>query len=108
MDAERQAELLGLRMDRRVAMAAKRLVGARRDVDLHVAAVFRAAFDLGDGRLGIVLADQDRGLQPRIAVAPLRELPLVDRALDRRAEIEGLLREAEQLERLQAGDLDLE
>ena len=48
MDAERQAEFLRARVDRPVAAAAERLVGARTDIDLHMAADFRAALDLGD------------------------------------------------------------
>src|SRR3954465_9110391 len=85
MDAERQAQRLGLLIDRPVAMAAERLVGARRDIDLHIAAGLRTTFDFGNGGRGVVLSDQNRGFQPGIAVAPVRELPLVDGALDRRA-----------------------
>src|SRR3954454_12806692 len=96
MDAERQPEFLCLFVDRPVAMPAERLVGARRDVDLHIAADSRATLDLGNGNLSVVLPDQDGGFQPRVAVAPLRQLPLVDRALDRRTEVEILLREDEQ------------
>ena len=48
MNAERQVELLRKRIDRPVAAAAERLVGARRDVDLHVLADLGAALDLGD------------------------------------------------------------
>src|SRR3954470_19206942 len=85
MDAERQIQFLGLFIDWPVAMAAERLVGAgggiylpmaaerlvgaRRDIDLHIAAGFRTTFDFGDGGCGVVLPDQDRGFQPRIAVA---------------------------------------
>src|SRR6185312_881254 len=53
MDAERQAELLGTFIDRPVAAAAERLVGARRDIDLDIFARFRAALDLGDRKLGV-------------------------------------------------------
>src|SRR5450432_3905248 len=88
MNTERQTQLLRLGIDRPVAMTAERLIGARRDIDLHVAAGFRAAIDFGDGGGGIVLPDQDRGFQPRIAIAPVRELPVVDRTLDRGAKVE--------------------
>ncbi len=108
MNAERQAEFLGARIDRPVAVAAERLVGARRDVDLHILADLGAALDLGDRRLGVVLPDQDRGLQPRLAAGPVRELPVVDGALDRGAEIEILLREDEEIEHLQDAELDVE
>src|SRR3954465_10727725 len=91
MDAERQAQRLGLFIDRPVAMAAERLVGARRDIDLHITAGLRATLEFGDGGGGVVLPDQDRGLQPRIAVAPVRELPVIDGTLDRRPKIEVLL-----------------
>ena len=108
MNAERQAELLRARIDRPVAAAAERLVGARADVDLHIAADFRAALDLGDRELRIVLAGEDRGLQPRIAIGPERELPVIDGALDRGAEFEVLLREDEEIEHLQNPVLDVE
>ena len=108
MNAERQTEFLRARVDRPVAAAAERLVGARRDVDLDVFACFGAAVDLGDRELRVVLSDQDRGLQPRIAVRPERQLPVVDGALDRRAEIEVLLREDEEVEHLQQAELDVE
>ena len=65
MDAERQAELLRAGIDRPVAAAAERLVGARRDVDLDVFAGLGAAVDLGDRKLRVVLPGQDRGLQAR-------------------------------------------
>src|SRR3954470_22014353 len=81
MNAERQPELLRLFIDRPVAMAAERFVGARRDIDLHIAAGLRTTLDFGDGGCGVVLSDQNRGSQPGIAVAPVRELPLVDGAL---------------------------
>ena len=95
VNAERQAELLRARIDRPVTAPPERLVGARADVDLDVAADFRAALDLGDRKLRVVLAGEDRGLQPRIAIRPERELPVVDGALDRGAEFEILLREDE-------------
>src|SRR5882724_10802390 len=71
MDAERKVQFLRLFIDRPVAMAAERLVGARRDIDLHIAAGLRTTLDFGDGSRGVVLPDQDRGFQARIAVAPL-------------------------------------
>src|SRR5215472_5972044 len=77
MDAERQAKLLGPRIDRPVAAAAERLVGTRRDVDLDVLADPGAPVDLGDRGFGIVLADQDRGLQAGIAMRPVCQLPFV-------------------------------
>ena len=48
MNAERQAEFLRAFVDRPIAAAAERLVGARADIDLHVASDFCAALDLGD------------------------------------------------------------
>ena len=108
MNAERQAQLLGERIDRPVTVAAERLVGARRHVDLHILTDPRAALDLGDRRLGVVLPDQNGGFQPRLAAGPVRELPFVDGALDRGAEIEILLREDEQVEHLQDAELDVE
>src|SRR4051812_7302128 len=87
MDSERQAERLGSFVNRPVAVAAERLVGARRDVDLHIAPGFGAALDLGQGGRRVILPDQDGGLQPRVAVAPMRQLPVVDGALDRGAEV---------------------
>src|SRR3954470_3388060 len=77
MDAERQVQFLRLFIDRPVAMATERLVGARRDIDLQIAPGLGTTLDLGDGGRGVVLPDQDRSLQPRIAVAPGCELPLV-------------------------------
>src|SRR6185437_10126844 len=47
VDAERQAEFLGTRIDRPVAAAAERLIGAWANVDLQILADFRAAIDLG-------------------------------------------------------------
>src|SRR6201991_2888611 len=96
VNAERQAEFLRAGVDRPIAAAAERLVGARTDVDLDVFTGLRAALEFGDRQLGVVLSDQDRGFQPGVAVRPERQLPVVDGALDRGAEIEVLLREDEQ------------
>src|SRR5437870_3895367 len=57
VNADGQPKLLGAGVNRPVAMAPERLVGAWRNIDLHVLAEFGAALDLGDRRLGIVLAD---------------------------------------------------
>jgi hypothetical protein len=100
VNAERQAELLRALIDRPVAAAPQRLIGARADIDLHIAADFGAAFNFGDRQLRVVLAGEDRGLQPRLAVGPERQLPVVDSALDRGAEFEVLLREDEEIEHL--------
>src|SRR5712675_1830129 len=108
MNAERQIKLLRARVDRPVAAASERLVGARTDIDLHIAADFGATIDLGDGGFGVVLSGQDRGFQPWVAVGPIRKLPLVDGALDRRAEFEVLLRKNKQVEHLQDAELDIE
>src|SRR5262245_37253234 len=108
MDADWQAQFLRAGIDRPVAAAAERLVGARRDVDLDVFAGFGAAIDLGDRKLRVVLPGQDRSLQARIAVRPERELPVIDGALDRGAEFEILLREDEEVEHLQNAELDVE
>src|SRR5882757_489704 len=77
VDAERQAQLLRALIDRPVAAPPPRLVGARADIDLHIAAGFGAALDLGDCKLRIILAGEDRGFQPRIAIGPEGELPIV-------------------------------
>ena len=108
VDAERQAELLRAFIDRPVAPTPERLVGARADIDLHIAADLRATLDLGDRQLRVVLTGEDRGLQPRLAVRPERELPVVDGALDRGAEFEVLLREDEEVQHLQNAELDIE
>ena len=108
MDAERQAELFAAGVDRPVAVTAERLVGARRNIDLDILPDPGATLDLGDRGLGVVLPDQDRGFQPRLAATPVRELPLVDGARDRGAEIEVLLREDEEVEHLQDAELDVE
>src|SRR5947209_3879663 len=108
MNAERQSELLGTSVNRPIAMAPERLVGARGHIDLNVLADFGAALDLGDRRLGVVLADQYRGFQPRLAAGPVGELPLVDGPLDRGAEIEILLRKDKKIEHLQDAELDIE
>ena len=108
MDADGKIEFLRPRIDRPVAAAAERLVGARRDVDLDVFARFGATVDLGDRKLRVVLPDQDRGFQARVAVAPERQLPVIDGALDRGAEFEILLREDEEVEHLQNAELDVE
>ncbi len=108
VNAERQAEFLRAFVDRPVAAAPQRLVGARADVDLDIAAGFGAALDLGDRELRVVLPGQDRGLQPGIAVGPERQLPVVDGALDRGAEFEVLLREDEEIEHLQDAVFDIE
>src|SRR5437016_5211133 len=97
VDAERQAQFLRAGIDRPVAAAAERLVGARRDVDLDVLARLGAAIDLGDGKRRVVLPAQDRGLETRVAVRPERQLPVVDGALDGGAEFEILLREDEEI-----------
>src|ERR1700730_1496891 len=89
-------------------MAAERLVGARRHIDLDVLADLGATLDLGDRGLGVVLPNQNRRLQPRLAATPVRKLPLIDGALDRGAEIQILLREEEEVEHLQDAELDLE
>src|SRR6202011_3542130 len=98
VDAKRQAELLRAGVDRPVTAASQRLVGARRNIDLHIASDPGAAIDLGNRRFRVVLSGEDRSLQPRVAVGPKRQLPLVDGALDRRAEFEILLREDEEVE----------
>src|SRR5262245_10189042 len=108
MDAERHPELLRAGIDRPVAAAAERLVGARRDIDLDVFACLGAAIDLGDRKLRIILPAQDRGLQAGIAMRPERQLPVIDGALDRGAEFEILLREDEEVEHLQNAELDVE
>src|SRR6478609_6236733 len=108
VDAERQAQFLRAGVDRPVAAAAERLVGAWADIDLHIAADLGAALDLGDRQLRVVLAGEDGGLQPRIAVGPECELPVVDGALDRGAEFEVLLREDEEVEHLQDAVFDIE
>ena len=56
VNADGQPKLLGAGVNRPVAMAPERLVGAWRNIDLHVLAEFGAALDLGDRRLGVVLA----------------------------------------------------
>src|SRR6185312_5496198 len=91
MNPERQVQRLRAFIDRPVATPAERFIGARRDIDLHILADFGAALDLLDRGSGVVLADQDRRLQPRLAAAPMRELPFVDGPLDGRAEFEVLL-----------------
>src|ERR1700722_4647379 len=96
MDAERQIEFLGAREDRPVAPPPQRLVRAWRYVDLNIFSNFGAALDLGDRRFGVVLSDQDRGFQARIAIAPVRELPFIDGALDRSTKFQVLLREDEE------------
>src|SRR5262245_25569627 len=108
MDADWQAQFLRAGIDRPVAAAAERLVGARRDVDLDVFAGLGAAIDLGDRKLRVVLPGEDRGLQARVAVRPERQLPVIDGALDRSAEFEVLLREDEEVEHLQDAVLDVE
>ncbi len=108
MDTERQAEFLGARIDRPIAMPAERLVGARADIDLHVASDLGAALDLRNRRFSVILAGQDRSLQPRVAIGPEGQLPVIDGALDRGAEIEILLREDEEIENLQDTELDVE
>src|SRR5690348_13349134 len=108
VNAKRQPKLLGAGIDRPVAMAAERLVGPRRHIDLNILPELGAALDLSDRRLGVVLPDQDRGFQPRLASGPVGELPLVDGALDRRAEIKILLREDKEIEHLQYPEFDIE
>src|SRR6478736_6669816 len=83
VNTEREAKLLRTRIDRPIAMAAERLIGPRRHVDLHILADPGAALHLGDGRLGIVLTDEDRRFQPRLPAGPVRKLPFIDGALDR-------------------------
>src|SRR5438874_6833350 len=70
MDAERQIQRLRAFIDRPVAAAAERLVGARTDIDLDIFAGLGASLDLGDAELRVVLADQDGRLQPGVAVRP--------------------------------------
>src|SRR5258707_9179149 len=77
MNAERQIKLLRARVDRPVAAASERLVGARTDIDLHITADFDPTNDLSDGGIGVVLSRQDPGLPPRGAVGPIRKLSLV-------------------------------
>jgi hypothetical protein len=81
---------------------------ARRDIDLHILADLGATLDFGDRSLRVVLPDQDRRLQPRLTAGPMRQLPIVDGALDRGAEIEVLLRENKEIEHLQDTELDIE
>src|SRR5712691_4767871 len=97
MNAERQAQVLRALVDRPVAPAAERLIGTRRDVDLHILAGLGTAVDLGDRQYRVVLPRQYRSLQPRLAVTPVRQLPIVDGALDRGAEFKVLLREDEEI-----------
>src|SRR5258708_190195 len=108
MNAERQAEFLRAGVDRPITVTAERLGGARTNTGWHREPDLGASLDLGDRGFSVVLADQDRGLQPRFAVGPKSQLPLIDGALDRGAEIEILLGEDEEIEHLQDAELDVE
>ncbi|GAA0006182.1 hypothetical protein BRDID11002_61860 [Bradyrhizobium diazoefficiens] len=59
-------------------------------------------------KLVAVLPDQDRRLQARIPMRPERQLPVVDGALDRGAELQVLLREDEEIEHLENAEFDVE
>ncbi len=108
MDAQRQVSFLRARVDRPVTAPSQRLVGPRTNIDLHILADFCAALDLGNRRLGVVLPDQDSGLEPGFPAGPMRELPFVHGALDCGAELKVLLREDEHIEHLQDTELDVE
>src|SRR5579863_8029512 len=74
--------------DRPVAPAPKRLEPAWRDLHLRKAAVTGTLFDLGYRGLLVLHIHLDRSLQPRIGIAPARELPLVDRSRHRRTKLD--------------------
>ena len=107
MDAERQAGRLRRRVDRPIAPPPQRLVRARANVDLHILAGSRAALDLGHRRLGIVLADDDRRLEPGLGFAPTLDLPIVDGALKGDAELRGSAARRQEVEYLQDAELDI-
>src|SRR5262245_5076320 len=100
VDAERQVGCLRRGVDRPIATAPQRLIGARGNVDLDVPAGSRAALNFRHRRLGVVLADHDRGLEAGLWLAPAFNLPVVDGALQGNAKFQVLLREDQQVEHL--------
>src|SRR5258707_15069660 len=101
MKPDGRAKPLGAGGDRPVAVAPTGLMRPGTDIDLHIWSGLGTALDRGDGGLGVTPPRQDRGLQPRVAVGPVGELPFVDGALDRGTEIQILLRENKEIENLQ-------
>src|ERR1700753_2978171 len=91
MNAERQGQFFGQGIERPIAAAAERLVGARRNIDLHILADLGAALDFSDRRLRVVLPDQDRGLPPALPAGPGRQFALADGPRDRSAGLKILL-----------------
>ena len=91
---ERQARRLDRLVDRPVALAAERFVGARRDQHLRERAVGGAQLDLLDGGGRVLLRHHEPGAQPRLLADEIFELPLVDGMRERRAIVEIALLEA--------------
>ena len=84
VDPDRQAVAHRRLEDRPVPPAAERLVGADEQQHLHEARVRGGPVDLLGGQFGVLVGHDDARPQPRLLLEPLRDLPLVDRAAERR------------------------
>src|SRR6185312_12946735 len=87
MDADRKARLLGGLIDRPVAALAQRLDIAAEQQHLNEIAVAGALADFGGGRRAVLVGDHDRSLETAVLAGPLGDLPVIDRAGQRRAQI---------------------
>src|SRR3954453_15792923 len=88
VDPQRQPRGLPRGKDRPIAPSPERLISSRRYVHLDVVSCFGATLDFRHGRLGVVLANQDRRPKPRLWLRPAFDLPFVYRPLDGGAELE--------------------
>ncbi len=84
----------------------ERIARPRRYQDLHVGGIARAPLDFRDGEDGVLLRHHDAGTQPRLRLDPGLQLPVVDRARERRRIVQIPLFHSGAAERHQHADLD--
>src|SRR5690606_2801833 len=87
MHADRQTVVAGYLVERPVALSPGGFERSRRDGDLNKAGVPGADFDLGDGRLPILLRNADRTPQSGITVEPFVDLPVIHGDAQRAAKL---------------------